>query len=284
MSKCKGFLPAIAIALLLSPSPTTSADPESSRPSRLLEDRFNLSVGWYTPGFSTDAAIGVAGIVGTLIRLEDDVGLDEEKSSGRLDGFYRFNEKHAIDFSYLVLDRNGGSILDKRIEFNGVIFNVGARTRSTFDSELLRISYRYSFFRNDKIDTGVTAGLSTYSWDFSIEGDATVDDGMGGTMVQFAKANKHLVTPIPTVGIFLSHALRHNVIFRFIGQFLDVRIGDIEGRLTDAKGTVDWFFSKHVGVGVGLATTGISVRQTGTDPFRVDYRYGGAMVYFGFAF
>ncbi len=80
--------------------------------ARVVEDKFVLRVGGYLTDFKTDANVGTGGVFGTLIRLEDTLGIQDDKSVARLDGFYRFNERHSLDFGVWSLNRSGLARID----------------------------------------------------------------------------------------------------------------------------------------------------------------------------
>ena len=71
--------------------------------SRLLSDHFGLSVGALAASFNTEAQIGIGTNLGTFIRLESDLGLDESLTVGWAHGFWRFNRRSALDFGYGIL-------------------------------------------------------------------------------------------------------------------------------------------------------------------------------------
>ncbi len=62
--------------------------------------------------------------------------------------------------------------------------------------------------------------------------------------------------------------------------FLNLEVSDFEGRVTDTKLVIDWFFTNNVGIGGGFANTDMRFGSLGDDPFRVEYRYGGVLLYF----
>lgn len=63
------------------------------------------------------------------------------------------------------------------------------------------------------------------------------------------------------------------------GRDVDLSISGYDGRFMDIQLTADWFFTRHFGIGGGLASTDISVTYTGDDPYRVDFRYSGVLLH-----
>ena len=281
-SSCCQRLATIAILMFVCAlgNPPIRAESEA----RVVEDKFVFRVGGYLTDFKTDANVGTGGVFGTLIRLEDTLAIEDDKTVVRLDGFYRFNERHSLDFGFWTLDRTGQARIDERIEFDGNVFDIGVDLTSKFDTSWLRIGWRYSLLRTERGEAGFSAGLSAYKFDFGIAGEATVSDGMGGTMRQAVRAEDDLLTPVPTVGMFITYAIKPRLNFLARADFLDVEIGDTELNLLDTRLLIEWYFSRHVGFGVGMNNTEIQIRDAGGDPFSVDYRQSGLLGYFTLTF
>lgn len=269
---------ALVAATVLSSLLLSSPGHAGSDRKSVVENRFMIDLGAYFPDFSTDAVIGREGrLIGSIIRLESDLGLENDASAGRLEGYYRFKPKHAIDWQFLTLSRSGSSVLDQEIVIKDRIFQFGADTDSSFDSQVYRIAYRYSFFQNEKINTGISVGLGAYGFELALAGEAILTDDEGGmSTAEFVRVEENITVPVPTFGVFINYAVRKDLMFAFNLNFLDLEVGDFEGRLVDSDFALSWYFSKHVGIGVEIASTNIEVRVTsGDNPFFVDYRYSG---------
>lgn len=284
----------IAICILTLGSPTAWARTleGQDQESRVLSDKWYGSLGWFGADLTTDIAFGFGDFIGTSIRLEDDLSIEDTKDSFRFGMRYRFNRKHAISFGGFQLNRKGGRTIDKEIVIEdpdgdgGLRFQLGADIASEIDNDVAAITYNYSFYNNGKIEAGVNFGLSIYDFTVQLTGEAVVldENGVPITGTDIYAADSSVTAPIPTYGIFVNYAIRKNLIFTFTSSALNLDVSDLEGRVGDTRGTVEWFFSRHVGVGVGISRTSIEVRDTGNDPYRVEYSYGGFVAHFSAAF
>ena len=63
-------------------------------------------------------------------------------------------------------------------------------------------------------------------------------------------------------------------------QYFQLKIGDVDGRVTDFRAGVTWMFSKHVGVGAGYNafTTKVNVTKEAFDG-SMKWRYSGAQIF-----
>jgi hypothetical protein len=277
-------LSTVLILLWIGASDPAVAAPSSGAERRVLDDRWGISLGAYLTEVKTDASVGSSSGVGSLIRAEDQLGLDDDQSVVRMDGIFRLGKRQAIGLGLWTLNRDGQASIDEQIEFDGNVFDVGAELRSQFDTGWVRVDWRYNLLRTERGEAGLSAGLSVYRFDISLEGEATVSDGMGGTTLDGIKAEDDLLAPVPTVGFFLTYALRPKLFLKVKADLLDLDVGDYEGKLTDATVLVEWYFSRHAGFGLGINRSDIEVRFTGDDPFRVSLNQSGLLGYFAFAF
>jgi hypothetical protein len=285
---------ALLLGLLALAAPAMAAPLKGQEfDSRYLSDKFYFEVGWFGADVTTDIAFGFGKNLGTFIRLERDLLLEENKNTGLFSANWRFNRRHAIAFQTTRIDRTGQNLISTQIEIedpndpdNGLRFEAGALVDSQFDNTIFGFLYRFSFYNNGKIDAGITAGLSFYDFSISLSGEAKIIDenGMEIAGTGFQAFTEDLLAPIPTIGIHLSYAISPRWIFRFTTDVLDLTIGDLDGHINQSKTTVQWFFIKNLSAGVGITTNNIDVRDTGDNPWRVDYRYGGFTVFLGAAF
>jgi len=258
--------------------PTAEALEGQDHDSKILSNKLYLTAGGYVADFRTDAAIGSGSFLTARVALEDDLGVEDNNRDFRFTGMWRFKRKHAIHFGYVAFKRSGGAIIDESITIGdpSETFPVGADVFSEFDNRLITLNYQYSFYNNGKVNTGFAVGLSFYEFDVALEGSYTV-----GQTQEFGAVATDLVAPLPTMGFFTDYAITPRVILRMHAAFLDLEVGDYDGRLLDTKLVFDWFFTKHVCIGAGFASSDLDFANTSEDPWRVEYRYGGFLLYFG---
>jgi hypothetical protein len=248
--------------------------------SRVISDDWLITLGGYLVDLDTDAAVGSGGVLGTSIQVEDDLGIEGDKSFARMDGQYRFNERHAMGWGLWSLSRDGSRALQRQIDWDGNTYDVGAVISSEFDTSWLRLDWRYSMLHTDKGEAGFAAGISAYQFDFVLEGEASVSGG--GTAVR--RGEESFVAPVPTFGLFINYAITPSIVFRAKADLLDVRVGNLDGSLLDTMLLFDWYFSDHVGVGGGVNKTDIDLKNTGDDPYSAQYKQSGFLAYVALVF
>ncbi|MGI9305198.1 MAG: hypothetical protein ACR2RB_21210, partial [Gammaproteobacteria bacterium] len=129
-------------------------------------NRFSLSLGaQIISDFETEARVDSGITRGTEIDFEDTFGLDESGTFFRLDGQYRFAERHRINFSFYDLTRDASAVINQNIQFEDDLFLASSRVESELDTRIFKFSYGISPFVTDNADLGLTVGLHAITFD-----------------------------------------------------------------------------------------------------------------------
>ena len=121
--------------------------------------RFGLSVGGALYGdFDTTIQISSAILIGAILPLEDLLGLDTQASIGRLDAHYAFNRRHRIDLAIYDIQRDGTANVLQDIPIGEVILPAG-QIDTTFDTQIVKLAYRYNFVHDYRTTIGASLGL-----------------------------------------------------------------------------------------------------------------------------
>jgi hypothetical protein len=242
----------------------------------VITDPFDFSLGAYIVDLNTTAAIGGAGGLGSIIRLEEILGLEENQNIVRLAFRWDFARKHSIGVTWFSISRGSSGFFDETIDFVDLRF-VGYY-ESQFDVDYYGLEYRYSLINNNRIDTGFSFGVSTFDFSVAIEGDAyPIAEIPSNPIVTYRGASTDIIAPVPALGMFVDYAVTRKLIVSSKVQYVNLSVSGYEGRFTDIQLTADWFFTRHFGIGGGLAASDISVRYNGDDPYRIDYSYSGVL-------
>ena len=279
----------IVVAIVLV-GPVDPLMAEKQFDGRLITDKWYVSLGTSSSSFNTEGQIGLGSVLGTFIRLEDDLELDDNQSVFRINGFYAFNRKHVIDFTFGSVSRQETSTIDKQFTIANpddgelVTFLIGAQIQTAFQSDSAKIFYKYAFQNTGRLRAGIGAGLSVFDYKLEFTGDGEVDDGSGSIVFKSTAVSEHLLAPIPSMMLFVDYALTQRLILRTHAGFFRLDLDDIEGRLIETRLTLDYFFAKHFGVGLGLEGSDISYRERDDKPIFVDVSQSSIVLYVGVAF
>ncbi len=246
------LLAGVALFLVGAAGPALAQGDES----REISDRWNIRLGSAYTSSATDIAAGDT--IGALVRIEDVFGFDKQESSLGLEGWYRFKAKkkgvHRLWFSYTTVSREAAGSVNASVPIFDLMFD--ADFASEFDTSLFQLQYKLSLIKTDRGEAGIQAGLSIFDYEFQLSGSA--NDGMGGPSA-FASEQADVLAPIPTFGFFVTYAITPKLIFNTSMSSLDISIGGVEGRILNTNAQLTWYFIRHLGVGIGIASSNLNV-------------------------
>lgn len=148
-----------------------------------VSERFKLRIGGFLIGsFNTTARLDSTRYpLGTLIDLEEDFNVDSSETVLRIDGFYRFNKKHRIDWTYYGSRRSGTAVASQEYVIGdpndpdgGFIIPRGSRVQTKWDFDLLKVGYAWSFLNKRRYEMFIGTGLNIRRLDIEIDYQAAI--------------------------------------------------------------------------------------------------------------
>jgi hypothetical protein len=260
---------ATACALLLAPS---LAAAEAGNP---LTDRFSLSLGTFLLDTSTQLRIdGTGGRTGTQVDAERDLGL-HNSDSFRIDGYWRFKERHKLRILYFNTSRKNTRTIDEDITIRDQVFPVNAEVTTHFSTSVGELAYEYAFWRREHFEISGTAGLHNLQFKLGFAARQTAT-GSTAEIAQTAKADG----PLPVIGLRGMWRLGDKWTLDAQAQFFKINIDPYNGRLEDFTASVVWMPFTHVGFGAGYNEFITRLDVSGSQfNGRMQWRYGGARIF-----
>lgn len=257
-----------ALLVLVVVSSAAAEENGLPRDTRVLGDRFMFSVSASLVDLDSNVAAGRT--LGAIIDIEDSLGFDPEITSLGLSGFWRFTKSGRQRFSFTIADydRNASTVVRGTvpifdIEFFGTL-------KSKFVNRYASLMYQYSLINNGKTEAGLAAGLGTYQYDLSIAGEAVIVDEPD--KAEFRSESVGIVAPVPVVGVYINQALRKNLVLEIATSTMDLKLGEHDGRILNTSVSLNWFFSRHVGAGIGISASDVEYRNDSDVKFGVSLR------------
>jgi len=262
-------------ALLLSTIPALAADDENPF-ERGSKDVFSVSAGVFLMNFDSSAELDPEnGRDGSSIDLENELNLDPNEYRGRIDMYWRFARRHRLDFGGYLFNRSNDTSLDRRITFGDTTYDVGAEVKTRFNTGLYKLSYRYSFVRNERIDLGASVGLSAIVSRLRISGEGSVDN----SSESFESTSRRVIAPIPVLGAQMDLKIVKSLFFRLTGDYFHINVSGVEGRFSDGRASLDWYPFKHFGFGAGYNRVSLRAEDSDGDNYDLKYSFDGALAY-----
>jgi outer membrane scaffolding protein for murein synthesis (MipA/OmpV family) len=201
---------------------------------------------------------------GTIIHVEEMLGLTDKKTVGQLDFMYRFGGYHRLEYSYSSVKRSGTTLIENDIIVGDAFFSAGTVVNAKNESETMRISYGYSLIRDNQKELGVTAGLHRTRLETSIVSTIT------------GEVESNRPDPVlPTIGAFGSVVIGARTKVEVEGQFFRLDYDRYEGSLNYARVEVLYELGR-VGLGIGYSYYSVRLDSTNSDFMgAVEFRHQG---------
>ena len=233
-------------------------------------NKFGLSFGVFFSERETDTTVDTSlGAPGTNVDLEDDLGLDKSTSVFRLDGFYRFAPKHQINFSAFDLSRSASVQIQKEFVWDGTLYEIDTVVNSDFDLQIYKLDYTWRFLQREKWYLGLTGGLYVADFDIRLESNNVNPPDNDG-----------LTAPLPVIGLRGEYSFSERWTFRADAEIFAFEYDDYDGSLYDLYAGVDYDFTEHFGMGIGINTLKMDIGVTKTSfAGNLDWQYTGALLF-----
>jgi hypothetical protein len=233
-------------------------------------DKVKLNLGAFIPFFNSELRVDSRTLgQGTNLDLEDRLGLDENITEFRADGYFRFFDRHRLQLGYYKLSRSAAAQLIPSFQFGDIVFD-GLQVFTDTDVKIYEASYMYSFLQNERMEFAGTLGAQTVDIDMSINGTAGA----------LATEGASVVGPLPVIGLDLIYKFTPNLHFTTRGQFFTLEFEEYDGTLIDFRAALEYMFFENFGLGVGYNLFYCNVEIDGSKFLGdVDYKFQGVNVF-----
>ena len=247
----------------------------------LLQEQFQVSLGAFVNNSDIEARVDGETELGTPVDWQRTFG-DKDVTRFRLDGLWRFNDRHHLRMMYTDYSRDRTETIDEEIVWDDDTFPIGAEVRGEQSFRIIEAAYEYSFMRSDKFELAGSAGLH-YAWfELELTADITAPGG-GGTVSIGGPAE--VGAPLPVIGVRGMWRVGGNFYLDAQAQYFALSFDDFDGSIVNVRAAAIWQPRKYIGIGVGYDRFTIDVdveknRFTGS----MDWTYSGPQVFLNFAF
>lgn len=205
---------------------------------------------------------------GTEIDLEDDLGLDSEIFSYRIDAQWKMFPRHTLYFSYFDLSRNSDRRISRTLQIGDRTFTVGANVSTETDIQIFQATYGFSFILNEKFD--VSANIGAYLGNLEFRYSAPL----------IGSETQSFLAPLPVIGLRASYAITPRFFVTAGANVFFVEYDKYSGSMIDASITFDYDLFEHFGIGIGYNHNRINIERDDDDRnMSLDFGYGAIMLY-----
>jgi len=247
----------------------------------LLDKPFSLSLGTYLLDTDTTLSLDASSDrTGTEFNWESVLG-GGEVTRFRIDGTWRFAERHKLRGMWFDFSRKKRRAIDTEIDWGDEVFPIDTEVTGNNRFSILELAYEYAFMRRDDYELAVTAGL--HYTQFKATLSATLPSG--GSTTREASDTAKLDVPLPVFGLRGLWNVTGDIWIDAGAQYFSLSYDDYDGSITDLRVSLLWQPKDWVGIGIGYNRFGVDVGLE-RDSFRgeFDWTYDGPLVFYNVSF
>jgi len=237
-----------------------------------MPDKFMLRLGGYSIQ-SADTILRLDAVnapVGTFIDFHETLGGETRASLFRLDSLYRFNERHALGFSWYDIKFTGHRVLSQDIEWGGVTYPISTTVDSELKFDVYKLNYQYSIFHNEEAELGASFGFHIMR----------VSAGINATGINQSKSEA-VTAPLPVLGLFADYNFTPRFSIYYNYQFFFINYEDkFRGGLQDFLFGLEYRIFRNVALGAAYNRFNMNAKiKNDTNTLNLETGWNGGMLY-----
>jgi len=209
-------------------------------------DKYMIRLGaYYVDRASTSFLILDSNGLGARVSFDKDLGGDTTDSDARIDGYYRFNDRHRLEFGNFTVDRNGVTTLTVDLDIGDETFVAMETVKTNIKYTITKVGYAYSFYHSPQVELSLVAGLNITDYDISYSGSSGTSGASGVT------------APLPLFGLQMTYAISPKWSVRYLSEAFYIDIEDtLKGTLLNSEFV--WEYKAFKNFAIGAGTTRVS--------------------------
>lgn len=253
-----------------------------------VPDHYRFYIGGVFAVAYTDGGLGSADAgVAAGINFEDTFDMPESRDIVHAEFNWRINKgRHFIDVGYMGLNRDGTNTLEEDLEWGDFVYLANSEVTGRFKSTFPYAAWRYAFLDLPQVRISGSAGIDYLMLEAGVEARGGVTDPNGVPVSGAVEEEVSLSAPVPQLGLQLDWALsKHLSVLMYLRQIY-VNVAGIDGGVGQSTARLNWWFSRHAGVAIGLDKQSIDLKsfETGSTQARFRYELRGFSLYLNLGF
>ena len=178
---------------------------------------------------------------------------------------WRFAKKWKLFADYFGVYNTWNAELDEPIEWEDVIYQVGANVDAGVDLGVLRVAVGRILSQGAKHELGVSLGAHIMLLDVFVEGQARIANEDESAVTNFERGSLSVTAPLPNIGVWYYWAPTSRWLLTADVDWLYIAFGEYQGGLWDAKAGVQFQVVDFFGVGASYRYYGLNLDVDKTD-------------------
>jgi hypothetical protein len=252
--------------------------PRKKEASSPITDHFYAAAAFFSPRISTnfrvDPSFAPAGVTGTPVDGQTDLGLPSRKYQGVVEFMFRLRERNKVRIDYYEANLSGNAVLANDIVFGNETFAAGQVAQTTFDWQQFDITYTYSFIRNSRFEVGT--GVAVYFLQLDV---------IGQIPAQFQYQEVSAATPLPALPLDFTWAISRHWSATARAAYIKGGLNGFHGWYSDSHEDVQYRCNANFAIGAGYSSIRASLaKEGGSSPGAFDLSIRGPVLFVRFSY
>lgn len=242
----------LSLALLAATGPASAQESGNVHPQ--LRSTWWIDVGAFYPDrkFTLSAEGNVSGD-NDEYEFDQQLGLSERDPLFEAQVGWQFGDKWGVAVQYFNSSKDARRTLSDEVEWEDVVYEVGAEVRAGTELSVTRVVFSRHFFDEGPHDFRLAAGLHLLELSAFISGQANV----GNMMSEFRKSENSVSAPLPNIGAWYRYSPSEKWLFTLRVDWLEATVDDVSGSITNMFGGINYSILDNVGIGLGYQRFGL---------------------------
>jgi hypothetical protein len=276
---------ACGTAMVLSVSSVAVADDYNP----MLDDSWRVYVGAFNANVDSKLTLSGDNLPPVPpIDVEDILGVEDSKTVALAGVGWHFKRRHALEFEVFALNRND-SVSDTfvpPVQIGDFVIEDGQLSTS-YDTNIIRLTYAYSVFRNERSDLQLKAGIHVATLDVAVQLSGSVcgpaTDPLvppGCPLSSSGDDSESVSAPLPHFGASYTYAFTPTLAMNLGLKGFAIELDKIDGTIIEVDADVAWQPWRNIGFGAGARYFKTEVDGKGSNlNGKIEFEYFGPMVY-----
>jgi hypothetical protein len=234
----------------------TAAGQESADQHPQLRSTWWVDLGGFYPDrkFTLSAHGNVSNNNGEY-QFDQQLGLKERDPIFEGQIGWQFGDKWDVAAQYFSSSKDSRRMLSDDVEWEDVVYEVGADIRAGTELSVTRIVFSRDFYETGPHSLRLAAGLHLLELSAFISGQARIDNMTSA----FRKSENSVSAPLPNIGAWYNYSPNKKWLFSLRADWLEASIDNVSGSITNVYGGINYSILDNVGIGIGYQRFGLDV-------------------------
>ncbi len=226
-----------------------------------VTDKFRFAIGGYAlTRFDSTISLTEPNLgAGISISPRDTLGLETDTAVFRIDGYYRFNRKHSLTYSWYSISTEGNKTIEKDFEWtdpdgNTITIPLGAQVVSNLDYDIFKVGYLWSFHHSDKVELAIGGGFHITRLGLALDASTTQPAGRAIEQVD-------TTVPLPVVSLVLKYNVTPKFHWYLKTEAFALKFDKWSGSYRDTTLGLEYRAWKNVAIGGGLSANALEIEE-----------------------